>query len=272
MKTGFSRSKTHLLSLAIISCLTLSSHAVAITCYEPSPTIQAGDDVFDYKPPETLSTSEQKKLQTFLSRLQGSWQGTTERTLCTGSENNARKKLSHSEINMTVEDDSRRSIAVRSDIYMPEKKSRYSEKFSLHQVDGFLRMDSRGADGNIELIEVEPDQLTFLQRYFVRKAEPEKPLKPVQPLPERPVQPLPSIQPVDTVTALPSEPLPGHRRDRSARKRLAKGDQEKPVEYSPGGVLNEVVKTLTVRRRSVTIETTLYTNGYLASSETWQLR
>lgn len=270
-----------LLMTAFVYLLMISLPTFAITCYEPSPSVVAGDSIFEYKKAESLSSSEQRILQSFLKKVDRQWQGSASRVTCVGSELNARQRTRETNISMEADGDYRRDMTFRSEIYNPERKTRYSEKFRLYQVDDFLRMDSRGPDGDIEIMRIAANELIFLQRYFVRKLKPakpdeDKPVKPVppvsiQPLPAIPINPLPSIQPVDEVTTLPSDPFrPGAGRKRNTRP--AEDEQQEEVVYSPGGVLNEVVRHLVIKGRTLQIETTVYANGYLASSEKWQLR
>lgn len=256
--------------IAAFTCL-LITPVQAITCYEPSPSVLAGESIFDYKKAESLSASEQRILQSFLKKVDRQWQGSVHRITCVGSEQSARQMKRETKISMEAEGDYRREMTFRSEIYNPERKTRYSEKFRLYQVDDFLRMDSRGPGGDIEVIRITTNELIFLQRYFVRKLKPIKPEedKPVKPVPPIIIQPLPSIQPVDEVTTLPigpSQPGAGHKRN----TRPAENEEE--VKYSPGGVLNEVVRHLVIKGRTLQIETTVYTNGYLATPEKWQLR
>ncbi|WP_152553875.1 hypothetical protein [Endozoicomonas elysicola] len=269
------------LMTAFVYLLMIPLPAFAIACYEPSPSVVAGDNIFEYKKAETLSLSEQRTLQSFFKKIDRQWQGSANRVTCVGSELNARQVKRKTNISMEADGDYRRDMTFRSEIYNPERKTRYSEKFSLYLIDDFLRMDSRGPDGDIEIMRIATNELIFLQRYFVRKLKPakpeeDKPVKPVppvsiQPLPAIPINPLPSIQPVDEVTTLPigpSQPRDGRKRN----TRPAEDEQEEEVVYSPGGVLNEVVRHLVIKGRALQIETTVYTNGYLASSEKWQLR
>ncbi|MFK0571312.1 hypothetical protein [Endozoicomonas sp.] len=268
------------LMTAFACLLMIPLPTLAITCYEPSPSVAAGESIFDYKKAETLSASEQRTLQSFLKKVDRRWQGSANRVTCVGSEQNARQMKRETNISMEAEGDYRRDMTFRSEIYNPERKTRYSEKFSLYQVDGFLRMDSRGPDGDIEIMRIGANELIFLQRYFVRKPKPDKPeedkpVKPVPPiaiLPAIPIiNPLPSIQSVDEVTTQPVDRyLRGEGRKRITR--LTKDKQEENVEYSPGGVLNEVVRHLAIKGRTLQIDITVYTNGYLASSEKWHLR
>ena len=265
--------------MAVFAWLMITpSSAKAVVCYEPSPSVIAGDNIFDYKKSEPLSATEQRNLRVFLKKVDRRWQGDARRVTCVGSENNARQIKRRTSLNMDVDGDYRRGMTFRSEIYNPERKSRYSEKFSLYQVDGFLRMDSRGSDGDIEVMYIGANELIYLQRYFVRKVEPakpeeEKPEPPaiIQPLPILPIQPLPSIQPVDEVITQPVQRIrPGD--DRKRISRPTKDIPEEEIEYSPGGILNEVVRHLVINGRNLQIETTVYANGFLASSEKWQLR
>ncbi len=273
----------HFLMVAFAWLIITPSSSQAVVCYGPSPSVVAGDSIFEYKKAESLSSSEQRTLQSFLQKVDRQWQGSANRVICVGSELNARQKTRETNISMEADGDYRRDMTFRSEIYNPERKTRYSEKFRLYQVDDFLRMDSRGPDGDIEIMRIATNELIFLQRYFVRKRKPakpeeDKPVKPVppvsiQPLPAIPINPLPSIQPVDEVTTLPIGPSQPEPRDgRKRNTRPAEDEQEEEVVYSLGGVLNEVVRHLVIKGRTLQIETTVYTNGYLASSEKWQLR
>ncbi|USE35946.1 hypothetical protein [Endozoicomonas sp. SCSIO W0465] len=252
--------------------------AQAVVCYEPSPSVIAGDSIFEDKTAAPLSATQQRSLQAFLRKIDRRWQGDARRVTCVGSEHNARQVERRTSLAMDVDGDYRRAMTFRSEVYNPERKSRYSEKFSLYQVDGFLRMDSRGPDGDIEIMHIGTTELIYLQRYFVRKVEPagpeeEKPEPPatIQPLPIQPVQPVTSIRPVDEVTTQPVQSIrPGDGRKRMSRP--TKDIPEEEIGYSPGGILNEVVRHLVINGQRLQIETTVYANGLLASSETWQLK
>ena len=103
--------------------------------------------------------------------------------------------------------------------------------------------------------------------------EEEKPEPPatIQPLLIQPVQPVTSIQPVDEVTTQPVQSIrPGD--DRKRISRPTKDIPEEEIKYSPGGILNEVVRHLVINGQHLQIETTVYANGLLASSETSQLK
>ncbi|WP_299734496.1 hypothetical protein [uncultured Endozoicomonas sp.] len=261
-------------ALSVLFAAFFSSYSAAVECYSESPTVIAGGNVFDYQAAQPLSGSERKHLQAFLKKIDRDWQGSASRIVCVGSEANARQVIRNTELALEIEGDHRREMTFRAEVYDPQRRASYNEGFRLYQSDSFLRMDSRGPDGNIEVMNITANELVFLQRYFVRKPKPPEPEKPEDKPAILPIFPdmienlLPSIQPVDEVTTLPVEEKKRKKREKSDRE----DDSEPEVEYSPGGVLNEVVRHISLKGRTLEIDITVYANGYLASSEKWQLR
>ena len=293
--------KTTITLLMLVFAM-MSAQAMALECYSESPTLAEAENIFEHKPPTELTRKQQKQLKKLFDKLEGEWEGREVSFDCVGSETNARKRILNKTLTIDVEKRSDSSARINSEIYSEERRTTRYEHFRLFVVDDYLRLDGRSAAGDIELLLVESGRVSFLSRYFIRNRKvisldelehPELGILPairdsivsilpiddsdevsIQPIdPENSgdvsIQPIDpensgdvSIQPVDESGDVRIQPVPEER----VRER------NREIEYLAGGALKEVVRTIRLNGRSMNIDITTYTNGYLSSSYQWSVR
>ena len=280
--------KTTITLLMLVFAM-MSAQAMALECYSESPTLAEAENIFEHKPPTELTRKQQKQLEKLFDKLEGEWEGREVSFDCVGSETNARKRILNKTLTIDVEKRSDSSARINSEIYSEERRTTRYEHFRLFVVDDYLRLDGRSAAGDIELLSVESGRVSFLSRYFIRNRkvisldELENPelgilpairdsivsILPIDDSDEVSIQPIDpenigdvSIQPVDESGDVRIQPFPEER----VRER------NREIEYLAGGALKEVVRTIRLNGRSMNIDITTYTNGYLSSSYQWSVR
>ncbi len=252
---------------AIIISL-LSVNTLAKECYSQSPTLSANNDLFEHQDAQKLTRREKRQLKKLMQKLEGKWQGGEASFECLGGETNARKKTAEKSLSIEARTISDNSIRLSSKLYSPKKRSKYSEHFSLFLAGDFLRLDTPSPSGDIELLSLDSNTVSFLTRFTVRNRQVVVIEDKDNPNPEvinTIRNSIIAVRPVDDSTEANTLPIE-ERKKQQAKKRKQSVD----VEYLAGGALKEIIRTVHVKGRRLEINITTYTNGYLSSSHRWQ--
>jgi hypothetical protein len=118
----FSKTKSSLLILSLLTTYGYSGTTLAQTCYEKSPFLSAlQEDYFNLDDTITLDKKQTAQLSTFFKKLDGNWHGSSVESQCKGPDRAPRIELSHAEIEAELTAHSDGNLTLSTDIDLTEK-------------------------------------------------------------------------------------------------------------------------------------------------------
>ena len=228
----------------------------AADCFSASPLVASGK-AFEPTEARKLTSSEQRQIDTLFRKMAKQWEGETHGYFCIGTENTPRKKPDTYQLTATVKQDSSGNIRLEADLYSPQKKTSRRETLRLFSSRDFLRIDVNNASGDVALVSLDNQHLTFIQTFRVTHRQPIKRDKDDEDEGEVEV----SILPVDDEVSI----LPEIEDEES-------DDKEEKIRFKRLSTVREIVRTITVSGAYLTIDYQVYTQGLLSSATTWRMK
>ncbi|WP_211826979.1 hypothetical protein [Kistimonas asteriae] len=236
----------------------------AADCFSASPLAASGK-AFEPTEARKLTSSEQRQIDTLFRKMAKQWEGETHGYFCMGTENTPRKKPDNYQLTATVKQDSSGNIRLEADLYSPQKKTSRRETLRLFSSRDFLRIDVNNASGDVALVSLDNQHLTFIQTFRVTHRQPIKRDKDDEGEGEVSILPvddevsiLPAIE--DEVSLLPE--IEDEESD----------DKEEKIRFKRLSTVREIVRTITVSGAYLTIDYKVYTQGLLSSATTWRMK
>ncbi|MFZ1984059.1 MAG: hypothetical protein WAU91_06575 [Desulfatitalea sp.] len=151
-------------SMALLVGLATAHFAVADECLSPSPSIRAGKDPYAAIAPRELTPAEREGLTRLFKSLAGDWQGTADTFFCRSTADPADKEREHNTVRAKVEVDYNNNLALRADLFSPQRRSASQETLRFYLNNRRLRIDHDTGAGDVELQTVTDQGLTFFYR------------------------------------------------------------------------------------------------------------
>jgi hypothetical protein len=141
----------------------------AAECFSPVPGLQQGERYVHQPIVATrLSNAENNILSKLLGSLDGNWQGEAEETLCLGDIDTARKRIKSYAMQAEVDMNSSGGLQIRANLVSIENRTSREESYRLFLGDDRLSASGSGSKGDVELIELYPDSVSFVQSHILR--------------------------------------------------------------------------------------------------------
>ncbi|VAX10266.1 hypothetical protein MNBD_GAMMA26-2613 [hydrothermal vent metagenome] len=137
----------------------------AAKCFVDSPSIVKGQIDFDAVKIRALTHAEKKSVQAILKKLNGEWQGSATGYFCFGKKQKWSTKPDNYTIKATAKGRSSRSVSLSAKLHSAEKKSYHMETLKLFLKGLQLYFDVPSSLGEISIISITPNNITFLQKY-----------------------------------------------------------------------------------------------------------
>jgi len=124
------------IAVTVLLCA-LTLPAYAETCYEQSPNLVTGGDVYyDLVMKKKISRKDDKKIKAFTKQLKGEWRGKAVAVSCRGSEKNPKTKTIKSKVTANMVEGVEKQLVLKAEMYMKAKKA--TANTTLH----FFRRDN----------------------------------------------------------------------------------------------------------------------------------
>jgi hypothetical protein len=107
-------------------------------------------------------------LNELLDSLDGNWQGEVEEVSCLGDIESARKKIKNYAMQAEVDVNSSGGLQIRANLESIENRTRREETYRLFLGNDRLTVSSSGSKGDVELVALYPDSVTFVQSHILR--------------------------------------------------------------------------------------------------------
>jgi len=163
------RYSRYLVAFSILPALFFcSATLLAAECFSLVPGLQQGE-AYEHQPiiASRLSKAEYNTLSELLHSLEGNWQGEVEDVLCLGGIDSARKKIKKYMMQAEVDVNSSGALMVRANLESIENRSRREESYRLFLGGDRLAVSDSGNKGDVELVELYPDSVTFVQSHML---------------------------------------------------------------------------------------------------------
>lgn len=149
--------------LVMLLCLWATS-ANALSCFDPSPTGKNGQDPYRPIKVRELTREETEYLRTAFRALDGEWQGTGSEQICTGRADSPEQKIIQYTLKARLTTNYSGSFTLTVDSHGIETGVSGIDTLRIYLTEKELRAgDSTGA-GQVELMKVSPDAVSFRQR------------------------------------------------------------------------------------------------------------
>ena len=139
-------------------------------CLDPSPTVAAGKDPYGAITVRELTGDEHKTIKALFKSLDGQWQGSASALQCRDLKDPQRNKRYLYTVKAEVEVDYFGNFFLQKTLYSRERQTTHQEILRLYLADSHLRINSASTSGNVELIDVEKNRISFLYRLLLQSA------------------------------------------------------------------------------------------------------
>jgi len=113
----------------LLSLFAISTNAVAVNCYEKSPSlVSLGDEYFGKVVDREITAKEKDKLKSLYRALSGKWEGRVIFSDCKGSEKAPRKQVKNSRASMEIADQSKLKISMKMYFEESDKNKQRTDK------------------------------------------------------------------------------------------------------------------------------------------------
>lgn len=131
--------------LFLLSLFIISTNAVAVDCFEKSPSlVSLGDDYYGVATSREITAKDKEELKSFYRALSGKWEGRAIFTDCKGSEKAPRKKIKNAKASMEIAGQDKLKISARMYFEDSDKvKQRTDKLLRNEQVLSFKFVNSR---------------------------------------------------------------------------------------------------------------------------------
>lgn len=160
----FARSLPCLAALIGAVVLAVAAAGSATECYSPSPSFADNRTPFDEMMVRPLTPSEKKAVLALFASLSGRWAGHEETLTCIGREGAYTVEERVSTVTAEVQTDRRTSLSLLLKMRDNVRRTNTSQRIRLFVDDRHLRYGATGAEGDVELVEVAAEGVSFLQR------------------------------------------------------------------------------------------------------------
>lgn len=161
-------------SLLLLLCF-FNSMLSAAECFSPLPGLEQGEA---YVPQpiiaSRLSNSEYNSLRELFGSLEGNWQGEAEEVLCLGDRESARMNIKKYDLQAEVDVNSSGELKIRANLESIENRTRREESYRLFLKSDRLTVSASENKGEVELVELYSDSVTFAQSQILRSLIPQE--------------------------------------------------------------------------------------------------
>lgn len=147
-----------------LSLVLIISNAYAQDCFDPSPTVQNNSEMFTEIKPREITESEYNALNLLFKYLNRDWDGSGKEIICKGKKPDAYKEIKQYKISAETTMNYQGNFTIRLELYDSENRTSSQEKYDLFLTEKYLRADSDNGAGDIELIEISENNVSYKQR------------------------------------------------------------------------------------------------------------
>jgi len=164
------RYSRHLVTLIALPFLFFFAATVlAVECFSPVPGLMPGER---YEPQAIivtrLSNTEYQALKRMLAGLEGEWQGEVEEVACLGDIGSAREKIKIYAMQAEVEMNSTGGLQISASLESNKNRTQHDESYRLFLASDRLSASGSDNKGDVELVELSSDSVTFVQSHYLR--------------------------------------------------------------------------------------------------------
>lgn len=155
-----------------ILLLAASPLSHALECFERSPSVRAGKDVFDAISPTRLTSEDRKSVDRFFRLLQGRWRGKTDGYFCRGTRDAIRKEKDDYRVELKATRDGTDELSLVSSLESTDAKTSRTETLRLYLSEDALRLDRDDRGSGVEILSLSSTggEIAFLHKVFDRSA------------------------------------------------------------------------------------------------------
>ena len=147
----------------------------AAECFSPVPGLQPSEPYVHQPIVATrLSNAENSTLSKLLGSLEGNWQGKAEEVACLGEIGSSREKIKKYAMQAEVEVNSSGGLRVSASLESIENRTRRAESYRLYLASDRLSASGSDNKGDVELVELSSDSVTFVQSHYLRSNIPQE--------------------------------------------------------------------------------------------------
>lgn len=162
MNEGFWQSATPV--IAMFLCLIGVPVTHAQECLAPGPSVLAGIDIYEPVRTRKLTSEEHRNLERLFKTLERNWDGTGEALICLGKKGAIRERFRNYAVDAKVDINASGTLTIDADLYDEKDRVTQNETIRLFFDDDRL-LANRFSAGDVELIDISPTRLVFLQKY-----------------------------------------------------------------------------------------------------------
>jgi len=138
--------------------------AHAYDCFEKSPSYANGQSPFENMVVRDLSRVEQDYLERLFESLTGRWQGEAADVECKGRMDSPSVKRTEYTAAVKIKRDRKGNIRIEMELESDKRNTTHEEVTTFYLIDEKLRSETDGAAGDVQLIEVSRNEVSFLKR------------------------------------------------------------------------------------------------------------